>query len=216
MGELGEFDVGIILGDGAERESSAAFLQLRGNVNGKDLHFALIEYAEQTLVGAGIQSALGNFGFWFEAASVSGDEDFVRASIGLDYALTESTFAQVEYHYNGAGSDDAEDYLQVAATHPYRRGGVFLFGEHYLIPSVSVQLSPLWVVSAMGIMNLSDDSAFFSMSAAYNIAEDFYMDFGIYHFRGDKLELSPVGLPLLGSEYGASPDMFYTSIRYYF
>ena len=216
MGELGEVDVGIVLGDGADQETSAAFLQLRGNVNGKDLHFALIEYAEQTLVGAGLQTALGDFGFWVEAASVTGDEDFVRASLGLDYAFTEFTFAQVEYHYNEAGSDDPNDYIELAGRHPYRRGGVFLFGEQYLIPSVSVQLSPLWVMSAMGIMNLSDDSAFFSISGAFNVAENFYMDFGIYHFRGDDLDISPLGFPELRSEYGANPDMFYTSIRYYF
>lgn len=216
MGELGEVDVGIVLGDGADQETSAAFLQLRGNVNGKDLHFALIEYAEQTLVGAGLQTALGDFGFWVEAASVTGDEDFVRASLGLDYAFTEFTFAQVEYHYNEAGSDDPNDYIELAGRHPYRRGGVFLFGEQYLIPSVSVQLSPLWVMSAMGIMNLSDDSAFFSISGAFNVAENFYMDFGIYHFRGDDLDISPLGFPELRSEYGTNPDMFYTSIRYYF
>lgn len=216
MGELGELDVGIVLGDGADTETSAAFLQLRGNVNGKDLHFALIEYSRQTLVGAGLQTALGNFGFWLEAASVSGDEDFVRASLGLDYAFTEFTFGQVEYHYNGAGSDDPNDYIALASSHPYQRGGVFLFGEQYLIPSLSIQLSPLWVVSTMGILNLSDDSSFFSLSAAHNIAENFYMDYGIYLFTGEDLDISPLGVPVLGSEYGASPDMFYTSIRYYF
>jgi len=216
MGELGEFDVGIVLGDRAEQETSAAFMQLRGNVNGKDLHFALIEYAEQTLIGVGLQTALGDFGFWLEAASVTGEEDFVRASLGLDYAFTEFTFAQVEYHYNGAGSDDPNDYIELANSHPYQRGGVFLFGEQYLIPIVSIQLSPLWGLSAMGIMNLSDDSAFYSLSAEFNVAENFYMDFGFYHFTGDDLDVSPLGIPKLESEYGANPDTLYTSIRYYF
>lgn len=216
VGELGEIDFGLVIGDGAESENSAAFLQLRGNVDGKDLHFALIEYAEQTLVGVGLQSALGDFGFWFEAASVSGEEDYVRVSTGLDYAFTEFTFGQVEYHYNGAGSDEPEGYLELAGTLPYQRGGVFLFGEQYLIPSISQQLSPLWVVGMMAIVNLSDDSAFISLSAEYNVAENFYMDFGWYHFTGDDLEVSPVGLPQPGSEYGFSPDTFYASIRYYF
>ena len=216
MGELGEFDIGIVLGDGADQETSGAFLQLRGNANGKDLNLVLIEYAEQTLVGAGLEMALWDFGFWLEAASVNGEEDFVRASLGLDYAFTEFTFAQIEYHYNGAGSKDPSDYIDLTGTQPYQRGGVFLFGEHYLIPSVSVQLSPLWVVNALGIINLSDDSAFYSLSAAFNVAENFYMDFGFYHFSGDDLDISPSGLPTLESEYGASPDIFYTSIRYYF
>ena len=147
---------------------------------------------------------------------VTGDEDFVRASLGLDYAFTEFTFGQVEYHYNGAGSDDPDDYISIANSHPYQRGGVFLFGEQYLIPTLSVQLSPLWVVNAVAILNLSDDSSFISLSAAHNVAENFYMDYGIYLFSGDDLDISPLGAPMLGSEYGSNPDMFYTSLRYYF
>ena len=216
LGELGELDVGVVLGDGADSDKSAAFLQLRGNINGKDLHFALIEYAEQTLTGVGLETSLGDFGFWLEAANVTGDEDFVRASLGLDYAFTEFTFGQVEYHYNGAGSDDPDDYISIANSHPYQRGGVFLFGEQYLIPTLSVQLSPLWVVNAVAILNLSDDSSFISLSAAHNVAENFYMDYGIYLFSGDDLDISPLGAPMLGSEYGSNPDMFYTSLRYYF
>ena len=216
VGELGEIDFGLVLGKDAKEENSAAFLQLRGNVDGKDLHFALIEFSEQSLVGVGLQSALGDFGFWFEAANVSGEDNYIRVSTGLDYAFTEFTFAQVEYHYNGAGSDDPDEYFQQSNTLAYQRGGVFLFGEQYLIPSVSVQLSPLWVTGLTAIVNLSDNSSFISLSAEYNVAENFYMDFGWYHFTGDDLELRPPGIPEPGSEFGFSPDTWYTSLRYYF
>jgi predicted porin len=216
LGELGEFDVGIVLGKDAKPENSAAFLQLRGNVNGKDLQFALTRFAEQTLVGAGIQTALGDFGFWFEAANVTGDFDYLRSSIGLDYAFTENIFAMVEYHYNGAGSDNPDDYLLLLETLPYRQGGVFLLGKEYIMPSVSIQASALWSVGFQGIYNLSDDSAFLSVSAEYNVAEDFYMDFGYYHFTGDELTIVPPGIPVLQSEYGTNPDTIFVSLRFYF
>ena len=216
MGELGEIDVGIVLGEDADADNSAAFLQLRGNYNGKDLQFAVIEYAKQTLVGFGIQTAIGNFGFWFEAANVDGDESYIRVSTGMDYAFTEHIFGQLEYHYNGAGSDDSEDYLAQLSSLPYQKGGIFLLGEDYLMPSVSMQLSSLLTVSAQAIINLSDDSAFASVTAQYNIAENFYMDFGYYHFSGDDLSITPVGAPEFQSEYGPNPDTLYTSIRYYF
>lgn len=221
-GELGEVDVGLVLGDDADRDTSAAFLQLRGNVSGKDLHFALIEYARQTLVGVGIQSAIGDTGFWFEAAHTSGDVDYVRASMGLDYAFTENTFGQVEYHFNGAGSDQPADYLRSFNTLPYQRGGVFLLGKEYLMPVFTWQASPLWALAAQAVVNLSDQSAFVAISAEFNAAENLYMDFGYYHFTGDDLELSPVAAPMLravpqlGSEYGTNPDTVYASLRYYF
>ncbi len=215
-GELGEIDVGIVFGEDADKETSAAFLQLRTNLDGKDYNVAFIEFAEQTLFGAGVQSELGDFGFWFEAAYVDGDVDYTRASIGLDYAFTENTFGMIEYHYNGAGSDDPDDYLQLFNTIPYQRGGVFLLGENYLMPNLSVQVSPLWTVGFQAIINLDDESAFTSITAEYNVAEDFYMDFGFYKFLGDDLSVSAFGLPVFESEYGPNPDTFYTSIRWYF
>ncbi|MBL6690005.1 MAG: hypothetical protein ISP91_06400 [Pseudomonadales bacterium] len=215
-GELGEIDVGIVLGDDADPENSAAFLQVRTNANGVDYHMAAIRFAEQDLLGFGVQSALGDMGFWFEVANVWGDEDYLRLSTGLDYAFSENTFGQVEYHYNGAGSDEPEDYLANLQTLPYQRGGVFLLGEHYLIPGYTVQLSPLWFVGLQAIVNLTDSSAFASVSAEYNVAENFYMDFGYYRFVGDDLEVSNNGLPEFGSEYGPNPNTLYMSIRYYF
>lgn len=215
-GGLGEVDFGLVLGGDADRKTSAAFLQVRNNVAGKDINFALIEFAEQTLVGAGVQSELGAMGFWFETAWVEGDVDYLRTSTGVDYAFTENIFGMVEYHYNGAGSDEPRDYLTLFETTPYRRGGVFLLGKHYLMPSLSVQASPLWSIGLQAIVNLNDNSAFSSIAAEFNVAENFYMDFGLYLFKGDNLTTSPIGMPLFGSEYGANPHTLYTSLRWYF
>ena len=101
-------------------------------------------------------------------------------------------------------------------TLPYPHGGVFLLGQDYLIPSFSVALSPLWGIGAQAIYNLSDDSAFFSLSAEYNVAENVYMDFGFYHFFGDEITGTVSGTPVLHSEYGTNPDTIYTSLRFYF
>ncbi len=215
-GDLGEIDVGVVLGGDADRDTSAAFVQIRNNVDGKDLNIALIEYARQTLIGAGVQSELGDMGFWFETAYVDGDVDYFRASTGLDYAFTEHIFGMVEYHYNGAGSDDPGDYLGLLNTLPYQRGGVFLLGENYLMPNLSIQATPLWTIGLQAIINLDDNSTFSSVTAEYNVAENFYMDFGIYVFTGDDLTVSPMGLPVFESEYGANPNTFYASIRWYF
>ena len=66
------------------------------------------------------------------------------------------------------------------------------------------------------VYNLSDDSAFISLSAEFNVAENFYIDFGAYHFPGEDLRLGTTGIPEFRSEYGPNPDTLYTSIRYYF
>jgi hypothetical protein len=216
LGELGELDIGVVLGEDAKPENSAAFVQMRGNVAGNDLNFNVTRFAEQTMVGTGIQSALWDFGFWFEIAGVNGDVDYIRTSVGLDYAPSENTFVMLEYHYNGAGSDTPAEYLSLFSTIPYQRGGVFLLGQDYIMPSISFQLSPLWGLAMQAVYNLNDDSAFISASAEFNVVEDFYMDFGYYHFIGDKLGTTETGMPVLGSEYGSNPNVLYASLRFYF
>ena len=215
-GDLGEIDIGVVLGKDAKSENSAAFLQLRTNHSGTDYHLAIIEFAEQQLFGLGLQTAIWDLGFWLEAAYVNGDENYLRLSTGVDYSFSERTFVQIEYHYNGAGSNDHNDYLSNLSATPYQRGGVFLLGENYIMPSFTVQLSSLWFVATQVIYNLDDNSAFLSVSAEYNIAENFYMDFGYYHFSGDEFSLTETGLPQLDSEYGSNPSTLFASIRYYF
>ena len=215
-GDLGEIDIGVVLGKDAKSENSAAFLQLRTNHSGTDYHLAVIEFAEQQLFGLGLQTAIWDLGFWLEAAYVNGDDNYMRLSTGVDYSFSENTFVQIEYHYNGAGSNDHNDYLSNLSATPYQRGGVFLLGENYIMPSFTVQLSSLWFVATQVIYNLDDNSAFLSVSAEYNIAENFYMDFGYYHFSGDEFSLTETGLPKLDSEYGSNPSTLFASIRYYF
>lgn len=216
-GELGEIDIGLVSGDGAQSENSAAFIQAKQNWNGKDFNFSLIRFAEQTLIGGGLETALGNFGFWLEIASVNGPSDYQRGSVGLDYAFTANTFAMIEYHASTAGTTDTDQYLNHFESLSFTTGGVFLLGEHYIIASLSQTLSPLWQASVQTIMNLDDDSSFTMLSTNYNIAEDFYLDLGVYLFNGKGVKVNESqNQILLGSEYGANPDSAFVSIRFYF
>lgn len=205
FGQMGEIDAGVILGEDARSEDSAAFFQIRTNLDGRDVQLSAIRFAEQNLLGAGLQTAVGDYGFWLEAAAVSGDDDYVRVSTGFDYAFSEDIYGLLEYHFNGAGVSRETDYPSLPATAPYQRGGVFLLGRHYLIPAVSVQLSPLWSLSAQAIVNLSDGSAFSALSATKSVSQNLYADFGTYLFSGGST-----------TEYGSNPQTLYMSLRYYF
>ena len=137
--------------------------------------------------------------------------------MGMDYAFTENIFGMVEYHYNGAGSTNPADYRARFDTTPYQRGGVFLLGRDYLMPSLTTRLSPLWNLATQAIINLHDHSAFLAITAEYNLADDLYMDFGYYNFLGDDLgQATDNTTPEFQSEYGLNPDTAYLSLRYYF
>ena len=215
LGELGELDVGYIAGDDAHSETSSAYVQARINAGGNDMFMILARFANQTLAGVGVQRALGELGFWAEAARVSGDQNYWRGSLGLDNAFGENVFGQVEYHYNGAGASSPRDYAALFRTPAYQSGGLFLLGEHYLMPSLAITASALTSVSLAGFINLSDGSAFLSVALQRSLSDNLYADLGMYLFEGDGFDhASPMPGP--GSEYGASPALLYASLRYYF
>jgi predicted porin len=220
MGQLGEIDMGVILGADGKPENSAIFFQLLTNVSGSDYQFTAMRFAEQNLIGAGIQSALGVLGFWLEAAYVSGDEDYARASIGVDYAFSERVFGMIEYHFNGAGSNNPDNYLEQLDDTAYSAGGVFLLGKNYLIPVISWQQSTLLTLSLQTLANLDDGSMFLSMNAEYSLSDNLYMGLGYHHFIGEDFnffnEIPNDALFEFGSEYGSNPDSIFVSLRYYF
>ena len=210
VGQLSELDVGVVLGDDGSG-NSAAFARLKSNFSGSDFEFTYIRFSEQQLIGFGIETTLGQFGGWLETASVSGDEDYRRTSLGLDYGFNESWFGMLEYHYNGAGGDDPAEYLKLLTSTPYQAGGVFLLGKHYLSPSLSWQVSALTTVSLQMIANLEDKSQFVQLSADFSLNDNLYLGISYFGFGGEQPDLTN-----LNSEYGSNPDRLIASLRFYF
>ena len=146
-------------------------------------------------------------------------DNYWRSSIGSDYALNEDVIIMIEYHYNGAGSNNVEDYTELATQAPYQKAGVYLYGEHYLIPALTWLASPLVSVSASAFYNISDSSVFLTVSSETSWSDNLYSDFGVYISHGDTLQNNASDANIdyaFGSEFGAYPLSVYASLRYYF
>ncbi len=216
VGDLSDIDAGVVLGQDAKKENSAAYLKYTTNRSGTDYSVMLMQFSEQDLFSASFQTTIGDFGFWMEAAVVNGDEDYTRLTTGLDYGIDEHTLIVMEYHHNGAGRDDPEDYSGLFNTTPYQKGGVYLLGEDYLLAFINRQISPLLSLNGAVFYNFSDESMFAQVNGEYSITEDLFVDFGYYNFSGDDAEVDNFGLPRFGSEYGTNPNIVYAALRYYF
>jgi len=110
LGDLGELDLGIVLGDDARGSTSAAFARARTRLLDQDVTFTAMRFSGENLLGFGIESSLWTMGVWLEAAYVYSEDEYLRLSTGLDYAFSEKWFGLVEYHYNGAGTDESNRY----------------------------------------------------------------------------------------------------------
>jgi len=211
-GEFGEWDGGFVAGKDAGWGQDAVFLKPHFRLGGLDTSVLGMVFQENLLAGLDLQGSLGGAGWWAEGAWVwphNGDAGYGRWSAGADYYFTGDVDASLEYHFNGAGRQDASQYLNLNPT-AYGAGTVYLLGRHYLAPSLSWQAGPLLSLQGQAVMNLTDGSWWLLLHAEYNALDNLYVDLGV---------AQPIGAGLQGflpqSEFGLYPAFQYADLRFY-
>jgi len=120
----------------------------------------------------------------------------------LSYSWTwwqKNVSGAIEYYYNGFGQRSGSYSLAQLVANPeladrLLRGQTFSIGRHYLAAGLTVEMSPLWLVTPNLFMNLADPSALLQVVTQYSL--------------GDNLSfLAALNLPLGadGSEFGGIP-----------
>lgn len=227
LGTLSEIDAGYVFGKDFKLENSAFYGRAAFNVQGTDVSLLAMDFRENLLAGVDLAGAIGGAGFWIETAYVFvdafGDRDnsrkgnYFRSSTGMDYSFGSKSYAFLEYHFNGAGAALPRDYLGNFVKPPYTEGAVYLMGRHYLIPGVVYQLSPLITVTGESLINVADPSFFLAPQAEYNIASNIYVSAGSFIGIGRRPAVVQAEKPpVLRSEFGGYPNIYFGSVRYYF
>lgn len=223
VGVMGEIDAGYISGTDFDFDKSAAFLRTQLNAAETDLSILLLAFQRDLLIGLDIARGIGGAGFWLETAYVrtapfddepDASEDYLRTSVGLDYSFGGETYAFIEYHFNGTGAQEPENYLTNLEQPAYTRGSVYLLGTHYLAPGFTRQITPLVGFGGQLLFNLSDVSTWVAPQVSYNIAEDIHLSVGGLISLGKRPEDGE--LTELRSEFGSYPNLFFSSFRVYF
>lgn len=213
-GSMGEVDMALVAGKDLKAEESAAFVRSRFHALDTDMTVTVMSFRENMLIGLDMARSIGGAGVWLEAAHTfphnGRDEDYLRVSLGADYSFTDASYAYIEYHFNGAGSSEPENYLEGLGTTAYTEGAVYLLGRHYLAPALTYQLTPLAVFSARALVNLKDGSALAMPGIEYSLAEDLYLSAGAVLALGEKPSTVPE------SEFGLYPDAYYAAVSLYF
>jgi hypothetical protein len=224
IGVLGEFDTGYVFGENLAFEKSAFFLRSQLNAVETDFSISLLGFREHLMTGFDIARGIGGAGFWLEAAYVYASafdgenpnaENYLRASIGLDYSFGGVSYGFIEYHFSGAGSQEPEDYLDNLERPAYTDGAVYLMGKHYFVPGLTFQITPLISLSGVVLSNISDPSVFPSLQVEYNFAQDIYLSAGGFIGIGRRPEVEDEETQFR-SEFGGYPTLFFSSFRIYF
>lgn len=229
-GFMGELDTGYVFGKDVLFKNSAFFLRAKNYIKKTDVSVILLGFRGNLLIGLDIARSIGGAGFWMEGGYVIADcfmgrnsgetNDYFRLSTGLDYSFSGKTYGFIEYHCNSGGASRPKDYLTNLSNPALSEGSVFLLGRHYLIPGINYQITPLIILTAEVLLNLSDGSFFTAPVVEYNLSQNVYVSAGGFLGFGKKPEPvrnnSLLQLITLRSEFGSYSNAFYTSFRVYF
>ncbi len=244
LGAMAELDLGYAAGDEFRYDESLFYTRAKGYAGGLDFSLLAMDFRENLLCGIDLTRSIGGAGAWLEAAYVlpgtfdfdgsggaeipeeyrsSGpdpDLQYFTSSIGTDYNFGPKLYGYLEYHFNSAGKDKADDYLEIEVEpwkHPaHNEGSVYLLGRHYTGLGFVYQITPLLPLSGLVLFNMNDLSANISLSLEYNFTENVYIEGGTYLGLGKEPQ-TVGGIPVeYKSEFGAYPDLFYTAVKVYF
>lgn len=229
IGFMGEIDAGYVFGEDAEWDNSAVFLRAKYYLWKTDISALTVAFRNNAMVGIDMARAIGGAGFWAEGAYVAldafadcdrGYDDYIRFSTGMDYCFSDRLYGFIEYHYNGAGAEQPEDYITNMDHPAYTEGAIYLMGRHYLAPGITFQITPLIMLYTQVLCNLTDPSAYLAPSAEYNLMENAYLSGGMYLGFGKTPQFDFRSLDdytiTMRSEFRGYPNTFFVNLKVYF
>lgn len=107
----------------------------------------------------------------------------------------------LEYYFNGFGQSGGNYDLLALANN---RTELFALGRHYAAGSVTIEMTPLWVLSPTILVNIRDPSALFQLVTNYSLSDNMTL-------------LGSINLPLgaSGTEFGGIQSATQMQVRYF-
>ncbi|PSW06629.1 hypothetical protein [Photobacterium lipolyticum] len=143
--------------------------------------FLLAEHFEDDVAGLGFVSNIGS-AVWRSDATLTRTTDKNIWSFVSNWSYSwmwedKNISAIAEYYYNGFGQADGNYSTAALANNPallnrIERGELYTLGRHYLASSLTIELSPLWLLTPSTFINLSDTSALFQVISQHDIEQD--------------------------------------------
>ena len=143
-------------------------------------------------------------------------EDHFALVLGTDYRFENSLYFNLEYLYNSQGQDDN---LNEAFVRRYI-GETLSMGKHLAGLQLTYEFHPLLTGQAVWIYSFSDASSLVSPTITYSLADEAEFLCGATLGDGDRPSSQQVvpglNIPVIESEYGTYPDVFFMEFKFYF
>ncbi len=167
-------------GDVDSRFSTTA-IKYHGFLGDGEFDVLLARHYDESVVGIGGIRALGGASLSTDIVVTDTDIDTIaQATLNLSYswiAFEKNMTGSIEYHFNGFGQhssryDPASLALNPDLLRRLERGESFALGRHYIAGSLLLELTPLWSVSPLLLLNIQDPSALLQLTTNYSVSDN--------------------------------------------
>lgn len=199
----------IVFAPREEQEKRSFGVKVRTNLKGYDFSAIIGEFRENTVGGFDFTGNIGDAGFSGEATYTflkSGNE-FGRYVVSWDYSFPNTFYIVFEYLYNQGNIENQEDIINMLTSSGLRSasGWIVTRNSNFSGFVAGYEISPLARVDCLLIYDVDDNSVFLGPRANYNILHNMDWTVGMQIFMGKS-----------SSEFGEYPDIFYTSLEWFF
>ncbi len=183
-----------------------------------DLYLGGGKFWNQGMVLGGVAAPLGSWKLRAEAVlPYDLDENEMpppRLTAGMDWFGGE-TMVSGEYHFNGIGAADPDDYGEVLQDPRLGRGESYFLGRHYLGGLFTwTPGNDRLTLTLSALTNLQDPSANLTPAITYDFGQNTRASVGGMLSVGDAPQSGTP--PRLNSEYGTYGDLLFSRISIYF
>ncbi|WP_455209915.1 hypothetical protein [Kaarinaea lacus] len=196
-----------------DAENSSAAAKFHGFFAGKEYDVLAAQHYDQTMLAIGLATD------WRETvvrgdiiATHTKEKIFTSAVANISYSwmwFNKNVSGFLEYFHNGFGQDANNYSPEALAANPQlleriQRGELYTLGKHYIGANISLETTPLTLLSTNLFVNIADPSAL--LQVVYN-----------FDWRQNLTMFSGLSLPMgaAGSEFGGIPtgtaDVYYSS-----
>ncbi len=186
-----------------QQRSESRAVRWRSNQQGFDLSLMAGNFRGDTVVGFDFAGQVKEIGVRGEITQTNpvNRAGYIRAVVGADYPFVNSLSLNIEMYYNGQGAYDPLGY----EFNRLLSGELLSLARRYLGGYLGYDITPLLRWDNYLIINLDDNSVFFSPSLIYSLTENVEGRLGIQAFDGDS-----------GSEYGTLEDQYFVQLQWFY
>ncbi|MGK9368768.1 hypothetical protein ACSSWA_07695 [Melioribacter sp. Ez-97] len=199
---LGDFtDLNLVFNPSDKIDESNFGFRFRTNYGEYDFSLIGGRFDNRNVVGIDFAGNLFDAGIRGEGIYSYRGSGYLKFILGADYQFSSKLYGLVEYHYNGEGKTDKENYDLFRLL----RGEIINLSRHYLAAMTSYQIHPLATLTLTSVRNFNDNSGYLMINGVYSASDNTSISLGTLITYGTAR-----------SEFGYYPKALFMQADYYF